>query len=47
MGAISKSIAEAAKAWGAEVVTSATVTRLVYDDAQKRIAGVEMQDGTR
>lgn len=47
MGAVSASIAAAAKGFGAEIVTNATVKEIVYDPAMKRVAGVEMEDGTR
>jgi len=47
MGAVSQSIAEAAKGWGAEILTSAPVQRLVYEEGVGRVTGVEMEDGTR
>ena len=47
MGAVSQSIAEAAKAWGAEIVTSASVQQFVYDEGLGRVTGVEMECGTR
>ena len=45
MGAVSNSIAAAAKERGAEIVTNATVKKILYE-GQKAI-GVEMEDGTK
>lgn len=45
MGAVSASIGAAAKERGAEIVTNATVKKILYE-GQKAI-GVEMEDGTK
>jgi phytoene dehydrogenase-like protein len=45
MGAVSRSIATAAQGFGAELVTNASVRRLLHEAG--RAVGVEMEDGTR
>lgn len=53
MGAISNAIAASARERGAEIVTNATVKRILYSDKpelpsrQYKVEGVEMADGTR
>jgi diapolycopene oxygenase len=45
MGAISNCLAAAAREAGAEIVTNATVKRVLYEGNKAR--GVEMDDGTK
>lgn len=47
MGAVSTSLAKAAEGYGAELITNASVEQITYDDASKKVTGVEMGDGTR
>lgn len=52
MGAISNAIAASARSHGAEIVTNATVKRILYEKEQVkggggyRVSGVEMEDGS-
>ena len=45
MGAISESIARVAKANGVEIVTSASISRILTEGG--RATGVELTDGTK
>ena len=45
MGAVSASIGAAAKERGAEIVTNASVKRILYQG--NKAIGVEMEDGTK
>jgi phytoene dehydrogenase-like protein len=46
MGAISNAIASSARQHGAEIVTNATVKKILYDENHKCVRGVQMQDGS-
>ncbi len=45
MGKLSACIADSARDFGAEIVTNATVKRILYEG--NRVTGVEMADGSK